>query len=276
MLFATEFKALLPDERSPMNAWLRPVLTLAAVLGAIAINGYSNVNPPSGINVGEMSNTVFADVLITPASWAFTIWGLIYVALIALGIYQFLPAQWNNKKLAPHSYFLVLASIAQCFWIYLFLDQQFVLALLAMVEIWALLLAFYLRINHRPWNAGQSQIRQRAIPRKERWLIHRPISLYFGWISIATVLNVALTLFSQGWGGWGLSPVLWTVLMMGVAAELGLLMLLRRQDGTFAMVVIWALFWIAIGNLNNLFIAVAGFGLAAALGLMVYAKGQRI
>ncbi len=255
-----------------MNAWLRPVLTLAAVLGAIAVNGYSNVNPPGDMNVGEMSNTIFADVLITPAGWAFSIWGLIYLALIAFGIYQLLPAQWSNRKLAPHSYFLIFASLAQCLWIYLFLDQQFVLALLAMVEIWAMLLALYLRINHRPWNTELQQKRPRAIPRKERWLIHRPISLYFGWISMATVLNVALTLFSQGWGGWGLSPVLWTVVLMGVAAELGLLMLLRRQDGTFAMVVIWALVWIAVANLSNLFIAVAGFGLAAALGLMVFAK----
>lgn len=255
-----------------MNAWLRPFLTLAAVLGAIALNGYSNVNPPGEMNVGEMSNTIFADVLITPAGWAFSIWGLIYMALIAFGLYQLLPAQWSNRKLAPHSYFLVLASLAQCFWIYLFLAQQFVLALLAMVEIWVMLLALYLRINHRPWNASRLQQRQRAIPRKERWLIHRPISLYFGWISIATVLNVALTLFSEGWGGWGLSPVFWTVMMMGVAAELGLLMLLRRQDETFAMVVIWALVWIAVGNLGNLFIAIAGFGLAAALGLMVFAK----
>lgn len=261
-------KALLPDKRSPMNAWLRPILTLAAVLGAIAVNGYSNVNPPGGMNVGEMSNTVFADVLLTPASWAFTIWGLIYIALIAFGVYQLLPAQWNNKKLAPHSYFLVFASIAQCLWIYLFLDQQFVLALLAMVEIWALLLALYLRLNARPWNGKRSP----AIPRKERWFIHRPISLYFGWISIATVLNVALTLFSQGWNGWGLSPVFWTILMMGVAAEIGLLMLLRRRDGTFAMVVIWALVWIALGNLAQVWIALAGFGLAAALGLMVFAK----
>jgi len=251
-----------------MNTWLRPVLTLAAVLGAIAVNGYSNVNPPGGMNVGEMSNTVFADVLLTPASWAFTIWALIYIALIAFGVYQLFPAQRNNPKLAPHSYFLVLASLAQCLWIYLFLDRQFVLALLAMLEILVLLLAFYLRINHRPWTGT----RQPAIPRKERWLIHRPISLYLGWISIATVLNVALTLFSQDWEGWGLPPVLWTVLMMGVAAELGLLMLLRRKDGTFATVVVWALVWIAIGNLSQIWIAAAGFGLAIALALTIFAK----
>jgi hypothetical protein len=255
-----------------MNAWLRPVLTLAALLGAIAVNGYSNVNPPGGMNVGEMSNTIFADVLLTPASWAFTIWGLIYIGLIAFGLYQLLPAQWGNRKLAPHSYFLVLASLAQCLWIYLFLSQQFVLALIAMVEILLLLLALYLRINTRTWSLPRPPL----IPRAERWLIHRPISLYFGWISIATVLNVALTLFSRGWGGWGLSPVFWTVVMMGVAAELGLLMLLRRQDGTFAMVVIWALVWIAVGNFAQPIIAIAGLGLAAALAVMVFAKGIRI
>lgn len=255
--------------------WLRPLLTLAAVLGAIAINGYSNRYPPGGMNVGEMSNTLFADVLLTPANQAFIIWALIYIGLIAFSIYQLLPAQWRNPKLNPHSYFLVLASLAQCLWVYLFLDQQFILALVAMVEILLLLLAFYLRINRRRWSdrlGADGSPRERPIPRAERWLIHRPISLYLGWISIATVLNVALTLFSQGWGGWGLPPLLWTVVMMGVAAELGLLMLLRRQDGTFALVVIWALVWIAIGNLASPVIAIAGFGLATALGLMLFAK----
>lgn len=282
-----------------MMAWLRPLITLAAIVGAIAVNGYSNVNPPNGINVGEMSNTVFAEVLLTPANYAFAIWGLIYVGLLALGIYQLQPSQHRNPRFQPYSYFLVLASLAQCLWIYLFLSQQFVLSLIAMVEILLLLLAFYLRINggadhvqtHRrrqrqgaelgidlghelglkpDFNAGP-----RPVSRGERWCLYRPLSLYLGWISIATVLNVALTLFSRGWGGWGLPPLFWTVLMMGVAAELGVLMTLRRQDGTFSLVVVWALVAIALGNLASPIIAAAGFGLAAALGLLVFAKTVR-
>lgn len=282
-----------------MMAWLRPLITLAAILGAIAVNGYSNVNPPNGINVGEMSNTLFADVLLTPASYAFAIWGLIYVGLVALGIYQLRPSQHRNPHLQPYSYFLVLASLAQCLWIYLFLSQQFVLSLIAMVEILLLLLAFYLRIgggaDHvqaqrrqaRPTQPGRGaglapnlppsglSPGPRPVSRGERWCLYRPLSLYLGWISIATVLNVALTLFSRGWGGWGLPPTFWTVLMMGVAAELGLLMTLRRRDGTFSLVVVWALVAIALGNLASPIIAVAGFGLAAALGLLVFAKTVR-
>lgn len=272
-----------------MVAWLRPLITLAAVVGAIAINGYSNVNPPSGINVGEMSNTIFADVLLTPANYAFAIWGLIYLGLLALAIYQLRPSQHRNPRFHPHSYFLVLASLAQCLWIYLFLSEQFVLSLIAMVEILLFLLAFYLRIGGGAAHASQRALRLgqnrgplgrrrdqgRAITAGERWCLYRPLSLYLGWISIATVLNGALTLFIRGWGGWGLPPTFWTVLMMGVATELGLLVLLRRQDGTFALVVVWALVAIALNNLANLFVAIAGFGLAIALGLMVVAKTIR-
>ncbi|MEL7224338.1 MAG: tryptophan-rich sensory protein, partial [Cyanobacteria bacterium J06576_12] len=60
----------------------RQWLTLVMILMAIAVNGLSNVFPPAGKNTGEVSNTVLGGVMITPAGYAFAIWGLIYLGLI--------------------------------------------------------------------------------------------------------------------------------------------------------------------------------------------------
>ncbi len=237
-----------------MSVWVRPVLTLVAVLGAIGINGLSNAFPPKGVTVAELSNTVFAPVLMTPANYAFAIWGLIYLGLIALGVYQIQPAHHANPKLDPHSYWLVLASLAQVGWIYAFLNGLYPLSMAMMLGILAALIQWYRQL------AGTRATRQ------ERWLIHYPISLYLGWISVATIVNGALTLFAAGWRGGAIGPEGWTIALIAVAVLLAGTLLRRYQDVTFAGVVVWALGAIAVRHW-----AVPLLGLPAMLGAALLA-----
>jgi len=44
---------------------IRQGINLGAILAALGINVYTNINPPNGITIGEISNTTFRDVLIT-------------------------------------------------------------------------------------------------------------------------------------------------------------------------------------------------------------------
>ncbi len=233
-----------------MRAWLRPIATLAAILGAILFNGLSNRYPPNGETVADLSNTLFAPVLMIPAGYAFAIWGLIYLGLIALGCYQLPPAQHQNPKFHPHTYFLVLASLAQCLWIYLFLTRQFGLSVLAMVEILLFLVAFYLRI-HRP-----RQLQH--LTTRDRWLLYRPLSLYLGWISVATIVNVASALSVSGWGNWGIAPEIWTAGMMAIATLIGTRLLVKYSDITYALVLVWAFVAIALKHLAIPLITTAG------------------
>lgn len=50
---------------------LRPFFNLAAILAAFGTNVLANVAPLKGLTIGEISNTFFKEVLITPASYAF-------------------------------------------------------------------------------------------------------------------------------------------------------------------------------------------------------------
>ncbi|MCS6813645.1 MAG: tryptophan-rich sensory protein, partial [Cyanobacteria bacterium] len=56
---------------------LRQLATLGAIWGSIAVNALSNIKPPNGINIGRLSNLLFAEVQIIPANYAFAIWGVI-------------------------------------------------------------------------------------------------------------------------------------------------------------------------------------------------------
>ena len=165
---------------------MRQWLTVVAVLMAIAVNGLSNIYPPAGQNTGEVSNTVLGGVLITPAGYAFAIWGLIYLGLIAYSIYQALPPQRHRKPFAQVSWAIIGACIFQMVWIYFFLTYWFWVSVFFMGGILACLAFGYLAT------------RSVKTTRNVRWLLLAPISLYFGWITLATVLNVSGAIYAMG------------------------------------------------------------------------------
>jgi hypothetical protein len=233
----------------------RQVTTLAAVLGSIAINTLSNIFPLNGVSVGELSNTLFGSVQITPANYGFAIWGLIYLGLIAFGIYQLQPSQRENPRLQHSGYLLAIACIAQCVWIYLFLARLFPLSNLAMLGILVPLMVMYQRLG----------IGQERVSRAERWFIHLPISLYLGWISVATIVNVATALYSLKWDGWGISPSIWTVVMMTTASLIAAVISIRHRDTAYVLVIVWALVAISIRQANIPLIMVTGWVLAIVL-----------
>ena len=67
------------------------VATMMTIGFAIVWNFITNTLPPTGVKIAGLSNTVFANVKIIPANYAFAIWGVIYVGLVVFGIYQLDP-----------------------------------------------------------------------------------------------------------------------------------------------------------------------------------------
>lgn len=240
----------------------RQITTLAAVLGSIAINTLSNVFPLNGVSVGELSNTLFASVQIIPANYAFAIWGLVYIGLITFGIYQLQPTQRENPRLHHSGYLLAIACLSQCAWIYLFLSRLFPLSNLAMLGILIPLIVLYQRL----------EIGRERVSRQERGFIHLPISIYLGWISVATIVNVAIGLYSLNWDGWGIAPSVWTVVMMTIASVIAAAISVQRHDTAYVLVIVWALVAIAIRQANTPLIAMTGWGLAIALTVLNFAN----
>jgi len=246
---------------------IRPAITAGAVLTAFLVNVWSNLSPVNGQTIGEVSETQFGNILITPAGYAFAIWGAIYLGLFVFAAYQLRPAQYDNPRLQG-SYWLAVACLAQVIWVFLFLTGQFVASLGAMAAILISLIACY------------SSLRSEGrISAAERWRSQRPISLYLGWISVATILNGAIALDSAGWDGWGIPPMVWTMLLIVVAAVLGGWVLWHQSDWLYAGVVIWALVAIAVRHSDRLGLAGAAAGSAAALlvlmGWRYVAKSRR-
>ena len=237
---------------------IRQILTFIAILAAFGMNVLANVAPINGLSIGEISNTLFQQVLITPANYAFIIWGLIYTGLISLAIYQGLPHQRQNPILRQIGYLLTASSLAQIVWVIFFQTRLFVLSCAAMLLILLPLLFAYLRLDDS----------REKTSNRQRWLVYRPVSLYFAWISVATIVNGAIALDYLGWGGWGVNPEIWTVIMMVIGTAIATTITRQRADQVYSGVFVWALSAISVRHLDTPIIAAPAVGCALVLVLV--------
>ena len=237
---------------------IRQIVTLISIFAAFGINILANVNPPNGLTIGEISNQVFNNILITPANYAFAIWGVIYIGLLSLAIYQVFPSQRSNPLLRRIGYKLALSSIAQIIWVFCFLYRQYAWSFVAMLSILLPLIAAYLCL---PFNT--------RISTWHRWLIRTPISIYLAWISVATIVNGATVLESWQWNYWGISGDAWTIIMLLIAALITNLVCIPRFDLPYASVFIWALIAIAIKNSDKMMISGIAICLSVALIILL-------
>lgn len=246
------------------------VFTLISIFGTLLVNTLSNLFPPKGLNIGEISRQLFGNVLITPAGYAFAIWGVIYIGLIVYGFYQLRSTSRRDRILQALNIRLILACFAQMVWVVLFTFQKFALSVIAMVIILIALASAYLLLGK------QRRSNRRWSNRHPTQAIDIPLSIYFAWITLATIVNVACALTAAQWSGWGISPLLWTIGMVMVSFLLGLVALLQRRDYAFTGVIIWAQVAIALRHLNTLPLCLtAGVGALILGGLILAYKPPR-
>ncbi|GAB1541762.1 hypothetical protein NUACC21_44350 [Scytonema sp. NUACC21] len=245
--------------------FLRQLITLAAIAVAFFVNVISNIFPLNGLNIGEISNTLFRNILIIPANYAFAIWGLIYLGLFAFGVYQFLPNQKQDSDLRSIGYLLVIASLAQSIWVYFFLARLFSLSVIAILGILLPLIAAYLRLG----------IGKHPVHRIKKWCVHFPLSIYLGWISVATIVNVACALYAQNWNGWGISAEVWTSIMLLVAAFVTVAIAIQHQDIAYTGVTVWAFIAVAIKQWDKVTLRNLALILAIALAIVIATRIAR-
>lgn len=210
--------------------------TLIIVL-VIFWNYYSNTGTINGQSVGDLSDKY--GNLFTPAGYAFAIWGVIFLALIAFAIYQLKLAFTDGKhsdtilQVGP---WLAIANIGNGTWLWFWLHEQLGISVIIMIVILVSLLITIIKLNMERWDAPLGVI----------VFVWWPICIYSGWISVALIANVAAWITQIGWDGGILSEIQWTIVMISVAGLLNLFMIYTRNMREFAGVGVWALIAIAV------------------------------
>ena len=179
--------------------------------------------------------------LITPAGYVFSIWGVIYMLLGVFVVYQALPSQQGKEYQSKIGWLFVLSSLINIGWLFLWQFEYLSLSVVLMFLLLATLISIYMRLR-----IGKS-----AVSLRERLAVQLPFSVYLGWITIASIANVAATLVSIGWDGFGISPETWAILVVAVALIITILMLFTRKDVAYSLVIIWALVGIGVKQSGN-------------------------
>lgn len=235
------------------NAKIIAVLNGLALAATIAVSYLSN----TGIFDGHTMATLSAryPTPVTPAPYAFSIWGLIYLSLIDFVAYYAYRAYrgLDDPALRIDGWFLVTC-IANCSWVLAWLYEYTGLSVLLMT----LLLGALTRIIA----LTKMELTDPLWP--EIVFVWWPFSFYAGWITVAILANVAAWLVKLQIG---VSPVaaIGGLLLAGITY---LVMTWKRNMREYGFVGVWALIAIARAQWHQT-PAVASVALALAAILFV-------
>ena len=234
------------------------IINIVALIVMLAVNFAANALPLNGKPTGQVSDDVPS--LFTPAGYVFAIWGLIYLGLLLYTVYQALPAQRDGEMMRRIGPWFAISSALNTIWLFFWHWELFPLTQVAMVGLLGSLLVLYLRLG----------IGKRAVSRAEKLLVHVPFSIYLGWISVATIANTAILLYTSQWDRFGFADVGWTILVIVVAAALAIAMTLLRREIAYPLVIVWASAGIVVAHQDNLAVAItAGFCAAVVFIVLV-------
>lgn len=214
------------------------IFNLIALLIHISLSYGTQLKLVNPKGVGEVSDKYPS--LFTPAGFTFAIWGLIYVALLTFCIYHIVrafkaddnhPANRDTRKIG---YVFIVNNLVTAGWLIAWTNEYlFLSVILILIQLITLL------IIHRRLSIHDAS---RDMPSK--FFTQVPLSIYFGWITIATLANTSTFLHSIRWSGWGVSDINWTITLIATAVMITVWVINRRRNTIYGLVVLWALYGI--------------------------------
>jgi benzodiazapine receptor len=243
-----------PTIHDRVRAWL----TVAVFVATVAVNAAANVLPINGQQTGVISDRF--DVLVIPAGYVFSIWGLIYLLLAAFTIDQARPARAADPTLRRLGWLPALSGVLNTGWLLLFHYEAFVLTVPVMVALLVTLIAI---------NAITFADRER-LTGLARWTVRLPFSVYLGWITVATIANIAQTLDSIGFDAFGIEPTLVASAVLLVGLAIAVTFVRRFADAAYGAVIVWAYAGIAVKEADTALVPwVAAGGAVLVVGLVL-------
>jgi len=243
--------------RSPSRFWR--YTALAVIVGNVAFNYANDHLGLGGRSMAEV--TARYPNYFTPAGYAFSIWGVIYLAFIVYAAAALTRSQRAipfHDGVAPT---LALANVLASAWVLAYRFERLPVTVALLGATLACAAVMFVRAARAVALEGVAR----------RWAI--PFSLFLGWVSVALIANVTILLVSLGWQGGAIAPTTWAVALLGVAALLGATLAVRFANAAVPLVVAWAAIAIAVKQsgasplvANAALLAAALSGVAAGVG----------
>lgn len=235
------------------------IANIIAFVTTVFINYLSNTGAINNTTIGKISAT--SKNLFTPAGYAFSIWGLIYLMLLGFVIYQsrsMFTKVRDDDFIIKTGWWFVLSCVANIMWITFWLYGFMEYSILAIFVLLFALLKIVMNNRMELWDAPISVI----------VFLWWPFVIYSGWITVASIANISAYLTSINWNGWGISETIWAVILILVAGTINLIVTWKHNMREFALVGAWALVAIAVAN-SEISQTVASTSIAVAVVLIV-------
>lgn len=239
---------------------IKIIFLIISLISTITVNILANTLPINHHTTGEISNRLPA--LFTPASYVFLIWFAIYF-LLACWIWNIIKEFRGGATISIKRVTLfVCSSILNILWL---LFWHYELFLFSLIDMFALLGILYMLYKTYSFE-------------KQPWMRRIPISIYLGWIFVATFTNFEYYLTYIEFGGWGITKSLWVVIFLTAATAIALHMRYHFNDQTIVLVFIWAFIGLAFRHMfSELLITTASIFLSCVLivGILFIKKTPR-
>ena len=213
-----------------------------AVVCTIVINYLSNTGVFNGNTMASVSAKY--QNYFTPAGYAFSIWGLIYLGLLAFVVYSgktLFKRAGDEWPVMEIGWWFVISCIANSCWVIAWLYEYTGLSVIIMIILLISLVKIILN----------TRMELDDLPLKKIAFVWWPFCIYSGWISVALIANVAAYLTKIKWNGFGISAVSWAIIMIIIAGLLNIFITWKRNMREFALVGVWALIAISVSNKNG-------------------------
>lgn len=215
------------DRRRQVAVTVSEVLCLLGTMLGVGVFGGTSVADAAG---GTLSASA---TLIAPATTAFAIWTPIYVGLAAYTVWQWLPGQATDERHRTIGWWVAASMLLNAAWLLVAVQVGSVWgALVVIVALLAVLVEIIRRLHARP---------SYGLP--ETIIVDGTFGLYLGWVSVATLANLAGALGDTG------SNLVVAIVLIALATTFNVLVA-RRFGGRYAVAVAaaWGLAWVAIGR----------------------------
>ncbi|SES80960.1 hypothetical protein SAMN03080614_100930 [Anaerobranca gottschalkii DSM 13577] len=202
----------------------------------VIVNSLANILLINGMRTEDISDSY--PNLFAPAGITFSIWGIIYLLLFVYLIYQLgligkYSSRISKEKFNTIGLYFVISSLANTLWIFLWHYDLISLTVIPML----IILLSLIRISKETTG--------------EYWMVSLPFSVYYGWITVATIANLTIFLVSIGWGGFSLSEGTWMVIILLVGTIIGSSVVIKNKDIPYGLVFLWAYTGIVINTFLN-------------------------
>ncbi|MDF1696504.1 MAG: tryptophan-rich sensory protein [Saprospiraceae bacterium] len=213
-----------------MRPTLQKSLNTLGLFFLIGMNMLAVLLPLGNKTTGELSDLY--PNLFVPAGFTFAIWSVIYILLIIFIAYQWVGSKKDHILQSIGNWFVINA-LANGLWLVFWHYEYVVICIVIMLVILGSLIMMYRKLN-------VNYFTNTTLP----WQASVPVSVYMGWISVATIANTTVVFVSQGYTELGFGADTWASIVLIVAVAIALRILYVHKDIFFAAVVCWASFGI--------------------------------